>query len=106
MPSRLIQKNHQAIAGSLCSDVEIKLQFIDSQIIERVIEQFTARKIPVLTVHDSCIVDIDHVAELEQLMKDALIDLLKLRRSSEEGLRKFLLAGEEPDLTLSKIKLL
>lgn len=39
-------------------------------------------------------------------MKDALIDLLKLRRSSEEGLRKFLLAGEEPDLTLSKIKLL
>jgi hypothetical protein len=101
-----MKEKHQAIAASLCSGVGIKLQFTDSQMIERVIEQFTARKIPVLTVHDSCIVAIDHVPELEQLMKDALINQLKLRQSSDEGLRKFLLAGEEPDLTPSKIKLL
>ncbi len=101
-----MKKKHQAIAGSLCSGVGIKLQFIDSQIIERVIEQFTKRKIPVLTVHDSCIIASKYAEELSKMMEDVLTEQLKFPLNFEEGLRKFLLAGEEPDLTLSKIKLL
>jgi hypothetical protein len=40
------------------------------------------------------------------MMEDVLTEQLKFPLNFEEGLRKFLLAGEEPDLTLSKIKIL
>jgi hypothetical protein len=89
-----MKKKHQAIAGSLCSGVGIKLQFIDSQIIERVIEQFTKRKIPVLTVHDSCIIASKYAEELRGRThkQDSLLgsDVIQALRHREQGFERVL----------------
>jgi hypothetical protein len=49
-------ERHAPIAGFFYSGVGIKLQRIESDIAERVIEQFTARSCPLLCVHDSFVV--------------------------------------------------
>ncbi|MDF3905198.1 hypothetical protein, partial [Paracoccus sp. AS002] len=65
-----------ALAGSLCSDVGIRLMFTDSQIMERVIDRCTFMGLPVLTVHDSAIVPYTHSRVLEATMIGAAVEVV------------------------------
>ena len=51
--------NNQPIAHYLCNDMGVKLMAMDGRITAKIINHFTAIKVPVLTVHDSYIIDIN-----------------------------------------------
>jgi hypothetical protein len=60
----------------LCSDVGIKLMYIDSQITEQIIKEFVDNNVPILSVHDSYIVETDRVDLLRDAMSKATIKLV------------------------------
>lgn len=62
---------HPHLNNLVFADQGIRLMNIDSQIIERVHRHFTEQGVPVLSVHDSCIVDFTRVGELKQVMAEA-----------------------------------
>jgi len=64
-----LKRKHHEIQDCIASGYGIKLQYIDSQIAERIVEYFTTRKIPILTVHDSFIVESITWRTLEDVMK-------------------------------------
>jgi len=51
-----IKEAHPLIADRLGSGAGIDLQFVDSQIAEKLIEKYTKKGVPILTVHDSFVV--------------------------------------------------
>jgi hypothetical protein len=53
------------------ADQGIRLMNVDSQIMERVHRNFTQQGIPVLSVHDSCIIEYTHAGQLKQVMQAA-----------------------------------
>ena len=55
----------------LFADQGIRLMNMDSQIAERVHRHFTDQAVPVLSVHDSYIIDYTRVAELKRVMAEA-----------------------------------
>ncbi|MEH6832499.1 MAG: hypothetical protein V7661_16820 [Sulfitobacter sp.] len=59
------------ISDSLFSDKDIELMYLDSQITAQVHNHFTKQGIPVLSVHDSYIIDYMKVAELRDVMAEA-----------------------------------
>jgi hypothetical protein len=65
---------HPLIADRLCSDAGVDLMAVDGRIAARVIDHFTARDVPVLTIHDSFLCNIQHAAELRSVMLAALKD--------------------------------
>ena len=66
------KRSHPLIQKYMCSGVAVSLQYQDSCIAERVISAFTASNIPVLSVHDSFIVQLQHESKLSDEMVDAL----------------------------------
>jgi hypothetical protein len=66
-----LRSKHPIIADDLCSDAGIDLMNMDSRITEAIIDGLTARRIPVLTVHDSYIVQYKFRATLEESMINA-----------------------------------
>lgn len=66
-----IKEKHSEIAHLFHTNMGLKLQYRDSLICEYIIETLTNENIPVLTIHDSFIVDIQNANELRQVMKDA-----------------------------------
>ncbi|OSQ42686.1 hypothetical protein [Marivita geojedonensis] len=66
----LLEKN-PCLKGKLFTDQGIRLMHLDSQITSRIHNHFTTKGIPVLSVHDSYIIDCWKVAELRQAMADA-----------------------------------
>lgn len=52
----LLKEKHKPIADKLCSGAGIELQFIDSQITEKIITRFMDHEVPILIIHDSYIV--------------------------------------------------
>ncbi|MDV7146032.1 hypothetical protein R3X27_25475, partial [Tropicimonas sp. TH_r6] len=62
---------HPHLAPSLFADVGIRLMYLDSLIAERVHRHFIAQGVPVLSVHDSFIIDYTRVGELKNLMAQA-----------------------------------
>ena len=56
---------------AMFADQGIRLMNIDGRIAERVHRHFTEQNVPVLSVHDSFIVDYTHVAELKRVMAEA-----------------------------------
>ena len=61
-------KKHPHLADCLCADLGIRLMNLDAQIAAWVLRNFTRRGIPVLSVHDSFIVDYTHVGLLKRVM--------------------------------------
>ena len=59
------------LSDFLFSDQGIRLMYLDSQITARVHRHFTQKGVPVLSVHDSYIIDHMKVAELRQVMAEA-----------------------------------
>jgi hypothetical protein len=58
---------------TLFSGVGVMLQSVDALIVERVVNQFTEDSIPILSIHDSFIVE----EEYESLLKDRMINAFK-----------------------------
>ncbi|WP_299355955.1 hypothetical protein [uncultured Shimia sp.] len=59
------------IEGLLFNDQGIRLMNLDSQLTERVHRHFSEQGIPVLSVHDSYVIDYTRVAELKDIMAEA-----------------------------------
>lgn len=63
--------HHPHLADRVFADQGIRLMNVDSQIAERVHRHFTDQGVPVLSVHDSFIVDYTRVGELKRVMAEA-----------------------------------
>jgi hypothetical protein len=59
------------LRDDLCSDMGIRLMYIDSQITEQIIKDFVDNNVPILSVHDSYIVETDRVDLLRDAMSKA-----------------------------------
>lgn len=59
---------HPHLGDFMCADQGIRLMNLDGQIAERVHRHFTAQGVPVLSVHDSFIIDYTRVTELKRVM--------------------------------------
>ena len=66
-----IEARHPFLDAFLFSDRGIGLMNIDAQIADLVHRHFTAQAVPVLSIHDSFIVDCCRVGELIRVMQDA-----------------------------------
>ena len=64
--------NNQPIQHYLCNDMGVKLMAMDGRITAKVINHFTKKGVPVLTVHDSYILDIEYQKELNEVMNEAI----------------------------------
>ena len=62
---------HPHLKDQVCADQGIRLMNVDARIAELVHRHFTAQGVPVLSVHDSFIIDYTRVGELKQVMADA-----------------------------------
>jgi hypothetical protein len=65
-----IEEHHAALKHLFYTGEGLRLQYIDSQIAERILLHFAARDIVCLPIHDSFIVQRQHADELEQVMKE------------------------------------
>lgn len=70
------KKKHPRIESSLCSDKGVELMNIDGRITAKVINHFTAKNIPVLTIHDSYITQNKYTGELKEVMNKATLEEL------------------------------
>jgi hypothetical protein len=61
---------HDRISRYFCSDIGLKLQYLDSQITSDILDYFLERGIPVLPIHDSYIVAEQYEEELYEVMRD------------------------------------
>lgn len=64
-------EKHPFLETGLCSDRGIELMFMDSQVADIIITKFVEQNEPVLSVHDSFIVNADKRNFLEQTMAEA-----------------------------------
>lgn len=64
----LLMKKHPLISNMVANDYGRELQYYDSCVIEKVIEHFTSKRIPVLTVHDSVICQAKHMEQVRNIM--------------------------------------
>ena len=65
---------HDRINRYFCSDIGLKLQYLDSQITSDILDYFLDREIPVLPIHDSYIVAEQYEDELYEVMKEKYRD--------------------------------
>jgi len=62
---------HQPIKDYFCSDIGIKLQYIDSEITSYILHYFIDKDVPILPVHDSYVVPEKYGDELYHVMIEA-----------------------------------
>ena len=70
------KEKHPAIADSICTDKGVELMQVDGRITAKVVNHFTKKNIPVLTIHDSYITPNSHTGELRRVMNDAVAEEL------------------------------
>jgi hypothetical protein len=70
------KEKHPAIADSICTDKGVELMNVDGRITAKIINHFTKKNIPVLTVHDSYITQEHHAGELRRVMNNAVAEEL------------------------------
>lgn len=75
---------HPFLESKLCSDQGVRLMFLDSQITAKIINNFVKRQKPILSVHDSYIVQTTDVELLREEMKKASLDVLGTDLSVEQ----------------------
>lgn len=64
-------QKHPHLADAMGADQGIRLMNLDGRIAERVHKHFTDQGVPVLSVHDSFIIDYTRVGELKRVMAEA-----------------------------------
>lgn len=70
------KKKHPNIQEALCSDKGVELMHLDGRITAKVIEHFTNKKIPILSVHDSYITQNQYSGELRKVMNQVVTEEL------------------------------
>ncbi|WP_136525737.1 hypothetical protein [Geomonas ferrireducens] len=79
----LLKAKHPAISHLVANNFGSELQYYDSCVMEKVIEHFTCKGVPVLTVHDSVICQTSHVDDVTNMMLkffyETVNELLALR---------------------------
>jgi len=68
--------HHPSLEKYMVKDEGIKLMYQDSLIVEELIQNFTAREVPILCVHDSIIVQEKYLDLAREKMKKATVKLL------------------------------
>jgi len=66
-----LKVKHKAIRKYFNQGEGVKLQYIDSQVAEAVMLDMVGKGIPVLSIHDSFIVEVGHRDKLKQSMLDS-----------------------------------
>jgi hypothetical protein len=101
-----LKTKHAPIAHKLASGAGIDLMYADSQITELLIQRFTDRGIPILTVHDSYIIPIGYDDILEQEMQNAFEAVTGIPQPSVKQVTDhYTVIDQEPDPALSKEEL-
>ena len=67
-----VKDKHPPLEEYLCSNAGVGLMNIDSQITEKIVEAFTSKGIPILCMHDSFIIQVQHDNELRTQMQRAV----------------------------------
>lgn len=67
----LLVGSHPVLESYLCSGIGVKLQFMDSQVAEYVLNDMTRQESPTLSIHDSFIVSRDKEQSLRDCMEEA-----------------------------------
>jgi hypothetical protein len=82
------KEKHPRIADKLCSDAGVKLMNIDSKITARVIDHFTKKNVPILTIHDSYITPQNYSGELNKVMNESVAEELNgmIIKIDQEGI--------------------
>jgi hypothetical protein len=70
------QKSHEPISDYFYSRVGLELQYLDSQIALRVIDSFNRKSIPVLSIHDSFVVQSRYRDELHRVMSQSYMSVM------------------------------
>lgn len=71
-----LKAKHNPIEDMIASGEGVRLQYLDSQIAEHVMDYFTQRNIPILTVHDSFICSALVEPVLMDIMKTAFVSVI------------------------------
>ena len=69
-------KTNLPISNYLCADKGVELMALDGEITTQIIKHFTDRKVPLLTVHDSYIVESSREPELMDVMQSVTRELV------------------------------
>jgi len=69
-------KKHPTLGNSLGKDKGVELMNVDGRITARIINHFTKKNIPVLTIHDSYVIPDAHSGELRSLMNKVVAEEL------------------------------
>ena len=64
------------LAGDLFADKDLRLLHIESLFLEYVIRKFTYTEVPILSIHDSIIVQYDQLLKLKEYMTEASVSVL------------------------------
>ena len=75
---------HPYLEDKLCTDQGVRLMFLDSQITAKIINSFVKQNRPILSVHDSYIVQTTEVDLLRSEMKKASLDVVGTDLSVEQ----------------------
>lgn len=67
-----VKVKHPPLEEYLCSNAGVGLMNVDSQITEKIVKAFTTRGIPILCMHDSFIIQVQHDNELRTQMQKAV----------------------------------
>lgn len=79
-----IEKANEPIKHLFCTeDLGLKLQFIDSQITDRIIKQTAKRGIPIFPVHDSYICKVSDLAIVTEIMNEAYTYIVSKGRDKQ-----------------------
>ena len=73
------QESHEPISRFFYSAIGLELQYLDSQIALRVIDSFNRKLIPVLSIHDSFIVQSRYRDQLHRFMSQSYLSVVNTR---------------------------
>ena len=92
-------QQHPYLEDGICSDQGIRLMNVDSHITNYIIKEFVRRQKPILSVHDSYIVDTRDVELLRDCMREASLDVVGVDLAAEQELPSYqdVMATRYPD---------
>jgi hypothetical protein len=79
----LLTQKHEPIKDYIASNKGILLQYFDSMILELLIDHFTSRGIPILTIHDSVICKVEHQSIVTDQMYELFANMVNNQLRAE-----------------------
>jgi hypothetical protein len=92
-------KQHPYLEDGICFDKGIRLMNVDSNITNYIIKEFVKQQKPILSVHDSYIVDTIDVELLRDCMKEASLNVVGVDLAAEQEIPSYqdVMATRYPD---------